>query len=294
MGRQPRERQRSGSLTVSAFPWFRWYSGSVTDPKFQLVARRAGVQLPAVIAVWACLLETASQAEDRGCFGCIDTESLDVLFGFADGDTVTRRILTEFETRGMTKEGRVTAWDKRQPKREREDKTGAARQRAYRTRQSHVTPSNASPDQKQPRGDKRRINTPNPSRGEPEGFAEFYQAYPRKEGRARAAKAFEAVNAPLETLLRALAEQTQTEQWQKDGGRFIPLPASWLNGRRWEDVVRPTSGPSTLDPDSRAAVEAEGLAKGLGKWNEATEQWGQYKARVRGGSVQNGGAQHVH
>lgn len=37
-----------------------------------------------------------------------------------------------------------------------------------------------------------------------------------------------------------------------------------------------------IDPDSRAAVEAEGEAKGFGRWNETREQWGEYKARVRG------------
>ncbi len=289
---------------MSAYPWFRWYSGSVTDPKFQLVAKRAGASLPAVLAVWAYLLEEASQAEERGCFGKVDPESLDVLFGFPDGDTLAARIMSEFESRGMTHEGCFTAWDKRQPKREREDKTAAERKSAQRARQQkvtpchaspdQVTPCHASPDQKKPRGDKKRLNPPIPPAGGREGFAEFYEAYPRKEGRARAAKAFEAVDVPLATLLSALAQQTQTEQWQKDGGRFIPLPASWLNGRRWEDVVHSHCGPSTLHPDSRAAVEAEGLAKGLGRWDEASEQWGQYKARVREGSSQAGGAQHVH
>lgn len=265
--------------------WFRWHHGSVTDPKFQLVARRASTTLPAVLAVWAYLLEAASQAEERGRFGTVDAESLDVLFGFPDADTLTARILAEFESRGLTDSGRISAWEKRQVRREREDKTGAARQRAYRTRHSQVTPSDASPDQKKPRGEERRVdktNTPpNPLKGEPDGFAEFYDAYPRKEGRARAAKAFAAVEVPLQTLLMALEAQIQTEQWQKDGGRFVPLPASWLNGKRWEDHVR-AAGVSVLDPNSRAAVEAEGEAKGLGRWNETTEHWPQYKARVRG------------
>jgi hypothetical protein len=26
-----------------------------------------------------------------------------------------------------------------------------------------------------------------------------------------------------------------SQQWTKDGGQFIPMPATWLNGRRWED-----------------------------------------------------------
>jgi hypothetical protein len=36
-------------------------------------------------------------------------------------------------------------------------------------------------------------------------------------------------------MLAAVAAQATTEQWRKDDGQFIPLPASWLNGRRWED-----------------------------------------------------------
>lgn len=41
-----------------------------------------------------------------------------------------------------------------------------------------------------------------------------------------------------------------------------------------------------VDPDGRAAVEAEGVAKGIGRWDELREQWHQYRARVRGGLPQ--------
>lgn len=44
----------------------------------------------------------------------------------------------------------------------------------------------------------------------------------------------------------------------------------------------PTAGVVVYDLDSRAAIEAEGIAKGIGKWDEVSEQWGAYKARVRG------------
>lgn len=37
----------------------------------------------------------------------------------------------------------------------------------------------------------------------------------------------------------------------------------------------------TTDPDSRASIEAEGIAKGIGPWDETREQWHSYKARVR-------------
>ena len=67
--------------------WFRWHHGSVTDPKFQLVARKSKQALAPVIAVWAFVLEQASASEDRGAFGSIDCEAIDCLLGLDDGAT---------------------------------------------------------------------------------------------------------------------------------------------------------------------------------------------------------------
>lgn len=71
-----------------------------------------------------------------------------------------------------------------------------------------------------------------------EGFDDFWSLYPRKEAKQAALKAWRKVKADeLPAILAALRVATHTEQWQKDGGQFVPLPASWLNGRRWEDEV---------------------------------------------------------
>lgn len=40
-----------------------------------------------------------------------------------------------------------------------------------------------------------------------------------------------------ETLLAALANHCLRPDWIKDGGQYIPLPATWLNGRCWEDEI---------------------------------------------------------
>ena len=40
--------------------WFRWYTGTATDPKFLVVARLSGQNVASVVAVWAMLLERAS------------------------------------------------------------------------------------------------------------------------------------------------------------------------------------------------------------------------------------------
>lgn len=56
----------------------------------------------------------------------------------------------------------------------------------------------------------------------------------------------------------------------------------------WAGVFEPKTKPgqqpitASHDPDSRQAVEAEGIARGIGPWNELSEQWHVYKARVRG------------
>ena len=88
-----------------------------------------------------------------------------------------------------------------------------------------------------------------------EGFASFWDAYPRKEGRQKALEAFAAVDAPLDLLLSAIDAQKKSKQWQKDDGAFIPMPANWLKDRRWEDAPA-SAAPAArqLDDDERAAI----------------------------------------
>jgi hypothetical protein len=69
-------------------------------------------------------------------------------------------------------------------------------------------------------------------------FSTFWNAYPRKVGKAQALKSWQKIKADSslqKQILSALEWQSQQTDWQKDGGKFIPHPATWLNGRRWED-----------------------------------------------------------
>lgn len=86
-------------------------------------------------------------------------------------------------------------------------------------------------------------------------FDAFWDAYPRKVGKAKAEQAFKKVDAPVSILLSAIAEHKKTPQWQKDDGQFIPHPATWLNGKRWEDQVASIQETGRqLDDDDRAAI----------------------------------------
>ena len=80
-----------------------------------------------------------------------------------------------------------------------------------------------------------------------EDFQKFWSAYPKKVGKQTAKKAFQKADVPMDVLLTALDQQKQLAQWKKDGGQYIPNPATWLNQRRWEDEIT-TGGDAGGDP----------------------------------------------
>lgn len=70
-------------------------------------------------------------------------------------------------------------------------------------------------------------------------FSSFWDSYPRKEGKKNAEKSWLKIDPKLhDIILSALKEHCESEQWLKDGGRFIPHPATWLNQERWNDEIK--------------------------------------------------------
>ena len=76
-------------------------------------------------------------------------------------------------------------------------------------------------------------NTPEAGAGD---FLAFWQKYPKKSGRAAALDAWKKKNPPIDKCLATLTWQITSDQWKKDGGRFIPKPAAWLEDGCWDDV----------------------------------------------------------
>ena len=68
-------------------------------------------------------------------------------------------------------------------------------------------------------------------------FKLFWNAYPVHRARTRALNEFRKVTAPIETILKAVEAQKQTENWKKENGRWIPAPDNWLRDERWLDNV---------------------------------------------------------
>lgn len=94
----------------------------------------------------------------------------------------------------------------------------------------------------------------------PEDFEKFWEQYPRKVAKDRALKAWRSLKPSpelQERMLAAIAQQRMGRDWVKDGGQFIPYPASWINDAGWMNEVTPytngraSPGESTLERNLR-------------------------------------------
>jgi hypothetical protein len=71
-------------------------------------------------------------------------------------------------------------------------------------------------------------------------FETFYSTYPRKVSKTNAEKAWKKQKCVLSEVMPSL--QKQMKLWNDP--QFIPHPATWLNGRRWEDDLTSKSIPT--------------------------------------------------
>ena len=141
--------------------------------------------------------------------------------------------------------------------------------------------ANASKDKQNSINNNNNINNDNDNKSKDARFDRFWSVYPRKTAKVEAKKKFEKLNPDdqlLETMIKAVEQQKKSEQWTKDGGQFIPHPATWINQKRWEDeapvaVVKvlpsqnfPQRNYSSVDDDLMASLarEMEAFQKGAG------------------------------
>lgn len=82
-------------------------------------------------------------------------------------------------------------------------------------------------------------------------FDMIWAAYPRKVGKAAAVKAWRAIANPpaVEVVIKAIETWRGSDQWSRDGGKFIPHMSTWLRRDGWLDVV-------TIDLSRRVDYDA--------------------------------------
>ena len=101
---------------MSAFQWWRSWHGAPMDPKWSVIAVRAGVRVGIVSAVAWALMDYASQHKERGTVEGFDTETYAIYSGFDEAEIVA--VIKAMCDKGIIIEGHLKNWEKRQPQRE--------------------------------------------------------------------------------------------------------------------------------------------------------------------------------
>jgi hypothetical protein len=116
-------------------------------------------------------------------------------------------------------------------------------------------------------GGRVQAKTPDPGNGTKPGeqharFAEFWKAYPKKRGKGQAERAWSRLKPTAElceAMMQSLSQAKICPDWLKEGGRYIPHPATWLNAKGWEDDYgQPAQGPLAMfsEKGQRTAMNA--------------------------------------
>lgn len=104
-------------------------------------------------------------------------------------------------------------------------------------------------------------------------FASFWKVYPRKTDKAKAQKSWDKLrpDQPLfEQIMAGLARHCESRDWLKDDGQFIPHPTTWLNGKRWEDEVKPAGNVHHLPASRHSGFAERDYTKGLKDLGDGT------------------------
>ncbi len=71
-------------------------------------------------------------------------------------------------------------------------------------------------------------------------FEKWWKLYPNKVGKDKALKAWQRIKPDLELkrkMATAVIEHIKSDRWTRDDGGFIPHPTTWINQKRWEEVL---------------------------------------------------------
>jgi len=77
-------------------------------------------------------------------------------------------------------------------------------------------------------------------------FNQFWQAWPKKKSKESALKAWKQtakIRPNIKTIISIIEKLKTSDEWTKEGGQFIPYPATWLRAGGWDDEVNLIGNP---------------------------------------------------
>ncbi len=217
-----------------ANPWFRLYSEFATDPKVQMLSEAMQRRLTMILCL-RCSNTLVTLHEDE------------IAFQLRISETELAETKALFISKGfIDKQWNVLNWEKRQFASD----SSAARVAKHRALQKEKQQQACNvTEEKSNALEQNRTDTDTDTDKKAKTasaveFDSFYSAYPKKVGKPAAEKAWKAAKvkpAELVNILADIATRSQSTDWLKDGGQFIPNPSTYLNQRRWEDVQPATA-----------------------------------------------------
>ncbi len=90
-----------------------------------------------------------------------------------------------------------------------------------------------------------------------QGFITFWTLWQKRVAKADAMKAWMQID-PREypAIFAAVPVHFKQPTWSKDGMTYVPYPASWLRGRRWEDELSVQKQTSKLENVASMVMDA--------------------------------------
>ncbi|UOF79286.1 putative replisome organizer protein C-terminus [Caudoviricetes sp.] len=250
-----------------------------TDPKWRVIARRSGRPLSEVLAVFVFMMANAgSNSSERGALLRWSDEDVAAALDVDGEHVVAIREAMEGKT---IEDGRLTGWEKRQPKREDNSAERVSAWRAKKKREErdtkqhetrlerNVTQCNAPETETDTdtdtdkssslRSEETRAERAAIANEAGQAFERFWDVWPNKAGKPVAAKAFFKVWREADAIIAGVNRYIR----DKPADRPWLNPSTFLRQRRWEDQPAPVAN-ARAGPGGEKSGVAKLLAEAYG------------------------------
>ena len=211
-----------------ANPWFRLYAEIANDPKVLVLTEALRWRYVALLCL-RCNDQYENTPDDEIALALRITEEE---WQETKQAFIKRRLLEP--------DGSIHSWENRQFISDIQDPTAAERQKRYRDKKRDER--NATVTSRPPESDTDTEKDSCASQAKRDdsmqSFPTFWGAYPKKKIKGDAEKAWKSIkpDADLQAkILEAVEVAKRGDGWRKEGGKYIPYPASWLRAKGWED-----------------------------------------------------------
>jgi hypothetical protein len=228
---------------VSKAPAFQFYIKDwLSDPQLKMAEwSTKGIWIDMLCYMWSAPVRGELQGAKSKMIKMIGANEADFNQFLEDAKQLS------FCDISVTDNENITVRNRRMYLEEKDKKNNKERQQRHRDKQKSngkITPLSptASPS---PTAKKEKTIAQNALKG----FEKFWSIYPKKRSKGDAEKAWKKIkpNEQLLAIIIATIERAKTsDDWVKDNGQYIPYPATWLNGKGWDDDYQANKGGKEL------------------------------------------------